>query len=110
MSEVVVINEVSDNDFETEVLQSTQPVLVDFWAPWCGPCKALAPHLDNVAPQYRDSLKIVKLNVDDNPETAKKYGVRGIPTLLIFKEGAVADTKVGASGESDLKTFIESNI
>lgn len=108
MSEVV--SEVSDSSFPTEVLESTQPVLVDFWAPWCGPCKALAPHLHSVASEYNERLKVVKVNVDDNPEMAKKYGVRGIPTLLIFKEGEVADTKVGASDEANLKTFIESNI
>ncbi len=108
MSEIV--NEVSDDSFPTEVLQSTQPVLVDFWAPWCGPCKALAPHLDTVAAEYSDRLKVVKINVDDNPEMAKKYGVRGIPTLLVFKESEVVDTKIGASSETDLKTFIESNI
>ena len=105
-----IIKEVSDSSFPTEVLQATQPVLVDFWAPWCGPCKALAPILESVAPEYADRLTVMKINVDDHPESAKKYGVRGIPTLLIFKEGEVAGTKVGASSETDLKAFIESNI
>ena len=108
MSEV--IKEVSDSRFEQEVLQSSKPVLVDFWAPWCGPCKALAPILENVAPEYADRLTIVKLNVDEQPNSAKQYGVRGIPTLLIFKAGVVVSTKVGAGSEADLKSFIEANI
>lgn len=108
MSEL--IKEVSDSSFENDVLQSSKAVLVDFWAPWCGPCKALAPILENVAPEYADRLTIVKLNVDDQPNSAKQYGVRGIPTLLMFKAGMVVGTKVGAGNEADLKSFIESNI
>ncbi len=108
MSEAV--KEVSDSNFEHQVLQSSKPVLVDFWAPWCAPCKALTPILERIASEYADRLTVVKLNVDDHPENAKKYNVRGIPTLLIFKAGTVVGTKVGSGSESDLQTFIETNI
>lgn len=104
------IKAASDSSFEHEVLQSNKAVLVDFWAPWCAPCKALAPILESVAPAYADRLTVVKLNVDEQPESAKQYGVRGIPTLLIFKAGTVVGTKVGVGSEADLKTFIEANI
>jgi thioredoxin 1 len=89
------IKHVSDSNFEGEVLKSPTPVLVDFWAPWCGPCKAIAPLLDELADDYAGRLKIVKINVDDNPDTPARYGVRGIPNLLIIKEGQVKDQIVG---------------
>ncbi len=104
------LKEINDGNFANEVLQSDKPVLVDFWAPWCAPCKALTPILENVATEYAEQLTVVKLNVDDHPESAKKYSVRGIPTLLIFKQGVVVGTKVGASSAADLKAFIQSNI
>ncbi|HXR35128.1 MAG TPA: thioredoxin [Candidatus Binataceae bacterium] len=90
------IKHISDSNFEGEVLKSPTPVLIDFWAPWCGPCKAIAPLLDELADEYAGKLKVVKINVDDNPETPARYGVRGIPNLLIIKGGQVKDQIVGA--------------
>ena len=101
---------VTDAAFEQEVLQSTTPVLVDYWAEWCGPCKMIAPILDEVAKEYQGRLKVAKLNIDENPMTPPKYGIRGIPTLMIFKNGNVEATKVGALSKSQLTTFIDSNI
>jgi thioredoxin 1 len=96
------ITEVSDANFEAEVLRSNLPVLVDFWAPWCGPCKAIAPIVEELAAEYDGKLKVAKLNVDNNPATASRYGVRGIPTLLILKGGAVKDQVVGAVAKAKL--------
>lgn len=104
------VSAVSDDSFDTDVLQSDQPVLVDFWAEWCGPCKAIAPTLDAVAAEYAGKIKIRKLNIDDNNKTPSKYGVRGIPTLIIFKNGAVEATKVGSLSKSELAKFIDDNI
>ena len=101
---------VTDAAFEQEVLQSTTPVLVDYWAEWCGPCKTIAPILDEVAKEYQGRLKVAKLNIDENPMTPPKYGIRGIPTLMIFKNGNVEATKVGALSKSQLTAFIDSNI
>ena len=104
------IHHVTDGNFESEVLQSQTPVLVDYWAEWCGPCKMIAPILDDVAKDYAGKLKVAKLNIDDNQETPAKYGIRGIPTLMLFKGGNVEATKVGALSKSQLTAFIDSNI
>jgi thioredoxin 1 len=100
----------SDGTFEDEVLKSEQPVLVDYWAEWCGPCKMIAPILDEIAGEYTGKLKVAKLNIDDNPDTPPKYGIRGIPTLMLFKGGNVEATKVGAVSKSQLTAFIDSNL
>ena len=99
---------VSDDDFETSVLQLKEPVLVDFWAEWCGPCKMIAPALEELAGDLSGRLTVAKLNIDDNPQTPAKYGVRGIPTLILFKDGQVAATKVGALPKSQLAQWVES--
>ena len=104
------IHYVTDDTFEAEVLQSQQPVLVDYWAEWCGPCKMIAPILDVVAYEYAGKLKIAKVNIDDNQATPAKYGIRGIPTLMIFKNGNIEATKVGALSKSQLAAFIDSNL
>lgn len=100
----------SDASFEQEVLQSDIPVLVDYWAEWCGPCKMIAPILDEVAKEYEGRIKVAKLNIDENQNTPPKYGIRGIPTLMLFKNGNVEATKVGALSKSQLTAFIDSNI
>ena len=104
------IHHVSDATFEPEVLKSDVPVLVDYWAEWCGPCKAIAPVLDEVAKEYSGRLKVAKVNVDENQEIPKKYGIRGIPTLMLFKNGAVEAQKVGSLSKSQLTAFLDSNI
>jgi thioredoxin 1 len=104
------INYISDASFEQEVLQSPLPVLVDYWADWCGPCKMISPILDEVAKEYAGKLKVCKLNIDENQATPPKYGIRGIPTLMIFKNGNVEATKVGALSKSQLTAFVDSNI
>ncbi|MFT7111128.1 MAG: thioredoxin 1 [Psychrobacter glaciei] len=100
----------TDDSFDADVLQSDTPVLVDYWAEWCGPCKMIAPVLEEIADEYAGKLKIAKLNIDQNEATAPKYGVRGIPTLMIFKGGNVEGTKVGALSKSQLTAFIDSTI
>ena len=101
---------ISDESFGEEVLNASGPVLIDYWAEWCGPCKMIAPILDELSEEYDGRVKIVKLNIDDNPETPPKYGIRGIPTLMLFKNGNVEATKVGAVSKSQLADFIEKNI
>ncbi len=104
------ITHVTDASFDADVLQSPVPVLVDFWAEWCGPCRMIAPVLEALAPEYDGKIKIVKLNIDDNEQATAKFGVRGIPTLMIFKGGEVASTKVGALSKAQLTEFVESAI
>jgi thioredoxin 1 len=101
---------VTDTTFKTEVLDSGTPVLVDYWAEWCGPCKMIAPILDEVAVKYSGKLKVAKLNIDENPKTPGEYGIRGIPTLILFKGGNVEATKIGALTKSALEAFIDSNL
>lgn len=100
----------TDSSFESDVLKAEKVTLVDFWAEWCGPCKMIAPILDEIADEYANKLTVAKLNIDDNPETAPKYGIRGIPTLLLFKNGEVAATKVGALSKGQLKEFLNANL
>jgi len=104
------IKQVSNDSFETEVLKAEAPVLVDYWAEWCGPCKMIAPILDEVSRDYADKLNVAKVNVDENQEIASKYGIRGIPTLMLFRNGAVVATKVGALSKSQLTAFLDSNL
>ena len=105
-----LIKHVSDDSFATDVLQSELPVLVDYWAEWCGPCKMIAPVLDDVAGAYQGRLQIAKMNVDENREVPAKYGIRGIPTLMLFKGGELAATKVGAMSKSQLTAFIDQQL
>ena len=104
------ITNVSDASFDQDVLQAEGPVLVDYWAEWCGPCKMIAPVLDEIAQTYQGKLKVCKLNIDENQDTTPKFGVRGIPTLMLFKNGNVEATKVGALSKSQLAAFLDSNI
>lgn len=108
MSDKIV--HLTDDSFEDEVLKSGEPVLVDYWAEWCGPCKMIAPVLDEIADEFAGKLKVAKLNIDDNPDTPPRYGIRGIPTLMLFKDGEVEATKVGAVSKSQLTAFIDSNL
>jgi thioredoxin 1 len=105
-----LIKHVSDASFEADVLKSDKPVLVDYWAEWCGPCKMIAPILDEVSTSYRDKLQIAKMNVDENRDIPAKFGIRGIPTLMLFKDGQLAATKVGAMSKAQLTAFIEQQL
>jgi len=100
----------TDDTFEQEVINSSNPVLVDYWAEWCGPCKMIAPILEEIASEYTGKVRIAKLNIDENPQTPPRYGIRGIPTLMLFKDGNVEATKVGALSKSQLTAFLDSNI
>jgi len=102
--------QVTDDTFELDVLRADGPVLVDFWAEWCGPCKQIAPSLDEISEELEGKVSLAKVNIDENPETPSKYGVRGIPTLMLFKDGEVASTKVGVLPKSKLKEWVESVI
>ncbi|MDX1902230.1 MAG: thioredoxin [Gammaproteobacteria bacterium] len=104
------ITEITDGSFEKDVVQSSLPVLVDFWAQWCGPCKAIAPVLEDIAKQFEGRLRVTKLDVDHNPETPPRFGVRGIPTLILFQDGKVAATQVGLLSRTELVSFIENHI
>ena len=104
------ILQLTDATFEADVINSPDPVLVDYWAEWYGPCKMIAPILEEIASEYSGRIKVAKLNIDDNPQTPPKYGIRGIPTLMLFKDGNVEATKVGALSKSQLTAFIDSNI
>ena len=108
MSEHII--HVTDSTFKSEVLDSTVPTLVDFWAEWCGPCKMIAPILEDAAKDYAGKLRIAKINIDDNPKTPGEFGIRGIPTLLLFKEGSMEAQKVGALSKSQLTAFIDNNL
>ena len=108
MSESII--HVTDSSFEDDVLSSDKPVIVDYWAEWCGPCKMIAPLLDELANEYEGKITVAKINIDENQETPQKYAVRGIPTLMIFKNGEVAGTKVGAMSKSQLSAFVDSLI
>lgn len=101
---------VTDDSFEDEVLKSDKPVLVDYWAEWCGPCKSITPILDEISDEYADKLIVAKLNIDENPNTPPKYGIRGIPTLMLFADGSVEATKVGAVSKSELSAFLDGHL
>ncbi|HEX5754848.1 MAG TPA: thioredoxin TrxA [Arenimonas sp.] len=104
------VSQVGDADFEAQVLKSDLPVLVDFWAEWCGPCKMIGPLVDEAASNYAGKVKVVKINIDHNPQTPRQYAVRGIPTLMLFKDGKVHSTQVGAVGKAQLAQFIDKSI
>ena len=101
---------ITDSDFDEEIKNSKLPILVDFWAEWCGPCKQIGPILEEIAEEKKNKLKILKLNVDENPQTPQKFGVRGIPSLMFFKDGKLVDTKVGSSPKNTLETWIDLNL
>ena len=100
----------SDSNFDSDVLKSSKPVIVDFWAEWCGPCKQIGPILEEISEEKKETIKILKLNIDENPETPQKYGVRGIPTLMMFRDGKLIDTKVGSLPKSSLIEWINNNL
>jgi|TARA_B100000586_G_C20091927_1_gene420520 thioredoxin 1 len=104
------VKSIKENEFESEVINSNKPVLIDFWAEWCGPCKEIGPILDEIADEMKDKIKVVKINIDENPNIPNKYGVQSIPTMIIFKKGTPISTKIGAAIRSEVKTWIETSI
>tara|TARA_B110000858_G_C17794917_1_gene471902 strand:- start:2183 stop:2503 length:321 start_codon:yes stop_codon:yes gene_type:complete len=104
------IKQINDSEFKTEVIDSSKPVIVDFWAEWCGPCKTLGPILEKLSDDFHDKVEIKKINIDENPEAPANFGIRSIPTMILFKDGKIVDTKIGVSGEQDIKNWIASNI
>ncbi|MBM3509572.1 MAG: thioredoxin TrxA [Alphaproteobacteria bacterium] len=106
----MAVTHISDDSFEQDVVNASRPVIVDYWAEWCGPCRQIAPALEELALELKDRVTIAKMNVDENPRTPTKFGVRGIPTLMLFKNGEVASTKIGAMPKSKIKEWIESQI
>ena len=101
---------ITDENFETEVLKASKPTLVDFWAEWCGPCKQIGPILEEIAIEHESKIKVLKINIDENPQTPQRYGVRGIPTLMLFKKGKLIDTKVGSLPKSSLEVWLQDNL
>ena len=104
------IKQINDSEFKTEVIDSSKPVIVDFWAEWCGPCKTLGPILEKLSDDFHDKVEIKKINIDENPEAPANFGIRSIPTMILFKDGKVVDSKIGVSGEQDIKNWISSKI
>tara|TARA_B110000305_G_C18985492_1_gene423622 strand:+ start:103 stop:423 length:321 start_codon:yes stop_codon:yes gene_type:complete len=104
------IKQINDSEFKTEVIDSSKPVIVDFWAEWCGPCKTLGPILEKLSDDFHDKVEIKKINIDENPEAPANFGIRSIPTMILFKDGKVVDSKIGVSGEQDIKNWIASKI
>ncbi|MDB9776424.1 thioredoxin [Alphaproteobacteria bacterium] len=104
------IKQINDSEFKTEVIDSSKPVIVDFWAEWCGPCKTLGPILEKLSDDFHDKVEIKKLNIDENPEAPANFGIRSIPTMILFKDGKVVDSKIGVSGEQDIKNWISSKL
>ena len=102
------IKQINDSEFKTEVIDSSKPVIVDFWAEWCGPCKTLGPILEKLSDDFHDKVEIKKINIDENPEAPANFGIRSIPTMILFKDGKVVDSKIGVSGEQDIKNWISS--
>ena len=104
------IKQINDSEFKTEVIDSSKPVIVDFWAEWCGPCKTLGPILEKLSDDFQDKVEIKKINIDENPEAPANFGIRSIPTMILFKDGKVVDSKIGVSGEQDIKNWISSKL
>jgi thioredoxin 1 len=104
------IKQINDSEFKTEVIDSSKPVIVDFWAEWCGPCKTLGPILEKLSDDFHDKLEIKKINIDENPEAPANFGIRSIPTMILFKDGKIVDSKIGVSGEQDIKNWISSKL
>ena len=107
MADSDLLIQVTDSSFEAEVIKADKPTLVDFWAPWCGPCRAVSPIIEELAHEYQDKLKVAKVNVDDNPNTASNYGIRSIPTIMLFKDGKLQDTLVGLAPKDRLEAFVK---